>query len=590
MTTETETMPESTDARRVPAAVKILGGSLFVMLLVVGSFELVYAGKVYPGVTADGVYVGGKSMGDASTQIASGMTAFISTILPVTYNKTTLSIPVNKLKLTYDVPKVASASYSYGRTGNLWQRANEQLRAFVGRPTMYADYSYDDTVLTSYLMQASNEIATPAVDASFTIINGQPAVSPAVAGQRLDIGMLILTIEDRLGSTSNESIDAPTYALSAAVSTASLSAAAPEAKSDLTTPLQLTYGPTTQTVDQATIAKWLKIAAPPQRNFFESNDLHDLYPATAVAANLSVDSDAITTYINNLSSSVTKQATNAQLAMVNGVLTVTAPSQDGIALDTTGAVSAITDALKQVSGDRHITIAAKTTQAAVREDNLASLGITDQISEGETYFPGSPAGRLQNVRTGAHVFNGVLLAPGEQFSFGKLLGEVDASTGYVPELVILADHEEDQYGGGLCQVSSTAFRAALAAGLPIDERVNHAFAISYYTWPYSVPGIDATIYYPAVDFKFTNDTGHYILIQTTMKGYDLKFDYYGTKTKSGVIRGPVFVSGSNDATKPSQTVFYRDTLDLAGNVTKTDTFNTYYKSSLLYPVQLNGSK
>ena len=178
----------------------------------------------------------------------------------------------------------------------------------------------------------------------------------------------------------------------------------------------------------------------------------------------------------------------------------------------------------------------------------------------------------------------MLLKPGETFSFGKLLGDVGPETGYVPELVILGDHEEMQYGGGLCQVSSTAFRAALAAGLPITERVNHAFAISYYTWPYNVPGLDATIYYPIVDFKFVNDTGHYILMQTIMSGYDLKFDFFGTKTKSGVIRGPEFVSGSNDAKQASHTVFYRDVLDLTGAVIKTDKFDTYYKPSTDFPV------
>ena len=84
--------------------------------------------------------------------------------------------------------------------------------------------------------------------------------------------------------------------------------------------------------------------------------------------------------------------------------------------------------------------------------------------------------------------------------------------------------------------------------------------------------------------KFKNDTGHYILIQTEMVGTTLTFRFYGTKTKSGVIRGPFYVSGNSDATKPSQTVFYRDVLDLGGKVTKTDTVNTFYKSSLDFPI------
>jgi vancomycin resistance protein YoaR len=131
-------------------------------------------------------------------------------------------------------------------------------------------------------------------------------------------------------------------------------------------------------------------------------------------------------------------------------------------------------------------------------------------------------------------------------------------------------------------VSSTAFRAALTAGLPILERVNHAFAISYYTAPYGVPGVDATIYYPPVDFKFRNDTDAHLLIQTEMIGTTLKFRFYGTKKKEGVIRGPYFVSGSSDVNQPSQTVFYRD-IKVNGQVTKTDTFNTYYQSALKFP-------
>ena len=188
------------------------------------------------------------------------------------------------------------------------------------------------------------------------------------------------------------------------------------------------------------------------------------------------------------------------------------------------------------------------------------------------------------LRITAKQFNGVLLKPDEVFSFGAILGDVGPEQGYVPGLVILGDKEVKQYGGGLCQVSSTAYRAALLAGLPILQRTNHLFAISYYTWPYSVPGVDAALYYPDVDVKFKNDTGHYILIQTVMQGYTLKFDFYGTKTKTGVIRGPQFITGSNDATVPSHTVFWRDVVDLAGNVTKTDRVDTYYKSSLDFPV------
>ncbi|MDP4038558.1 MAG: VanW family protein, partial [bacterium] len=218
----------------------------------------------------------------------------------------------------------------------------------------------------------------------------------------------------------------------------------------------------------------------------------------------------------------------------------------------------------------------------VREDNLATLGINELIGEGVTYFPGSSANRITNIKVGSSKFNGVLLKPGQVFSFGEILGDVGPEQGYTEGRVILEGRQENQYGGGLCQVSSTAFRAALMSGLPIIQRVSHSFAVSYYTAPYGVPGVDATIYYPQVDLKFRNDTGSYILIQTVLAGTTLKFDYYGTKTKSGVIRGPEFISGSNDVNQPSKTIFWRDVV-VNGSVVKTDTFTTYYKSAADFP-------
>ncbi len=290
-------------------------------------------------------------------------------------------------------------------------------------------------------------------------------------------------------------------------------------------------------------------------------------------------------YVAGLAGTVYQDPVNAVLGYgANNKTTVVKNSQNGLKLDVTKTTDGVKDALDNPVDQRNVTMSVAVAKADVREDNLAELGIQDHLSTGQTFFPGSPSTRLINVRAGASKFNGVMLKPGEVFSFGKLLGEVNASTGYVPELVILDKHEEKQYGGGLCQVSSTAYRAALLAGLPITQRHNHSFAISYYTAPYGVPGVDATIYYPAVDFKFRNDTPGHLYMQTRMVGTTLTFDYFGTKTKYGEIRGPQFITGDTDATKPSHTVFWRDVKDLTGKTIKTDEVHTYYQSSKDFPI------
>ena len=534
-------------------------------------------------MTADGVTLAGSSRASATKLLDAKTKEFSGQVVTIANAGTNLRIPVTGLSVSYDTATATDLAYQYGRQGSWPDRARQQLRALLGRTTNISAYKYSDDRLAPYVVQLGDDLLKPVVDASLSFDGGKPQVTPAQSGTRLDYGRLVQLVADRLSQTSIEPISAPVYQLAPVLDTAALQAITDQLGGYLAGPITLTYTGTVATINQKTIISWVEVGARSTPSFLVSHDLTNLYPPPP-SANIGLSKSTVVKYVAGLAADIDQTPRNAALAMQNGQLAIVQPSRTGVRVDQAAAIADILASLKRPADDRKIALTLQTTQADVNEANLDSLGIKEQISEGETYFPGSPSTRLTNVRAGAAKFNGVLLKPGETFSFGKLLGAVDASTGYVPELVILGDHEEKQYGGGLCQVSSTAFRAALAAGLPITERVNHSFAISYYTWPYAAPGVDATIYYPAVDFKFVNDTGHYLLMQTTMSGVDLKFTYFGTKTKSGTLRGPNFVSGTSDATAPSHTVFYRDVLDLAGNVTKTDTFNTYYKSSKDFPI------
>ncbi len=171
-------------------------------------------------------------------------------------------------------------------------------------------------------------------------------------------------------------------------------------------------------------------------------------------------------------------------------------------------------------------------------DDLKLLGIETLIGTGRSAFAGSPANRTHNIEVGVNRFNGLLIKPGEEFSFNEHLGPVDASTGYRPELVIKAEGTIPEYGGGLCQVSSTMYRAALMSGLPITERTAHSYAVSYYAQIYGY-GLDATIYPGVKDIKFVNDTPGHILIQSYTEGTNAYFKFYGTDDGRSVeMEGP----------------------------------------------------
>lgn len=178
------------------------------------------------------------------------------------------------------------------------------------------------------------------------------------------------------------------------------------------------------------------------------------------------------------------------------------------------------------------------TQPEIRVDSreLRDMGIAEVVTVGESNYAGSPAARRHNIATGLARFNGHLIPRGSVFSFNERLGRVDGSTGYLRELVIKGDRTEPDYGGGLCQVSSTAYRGAWEYGFPIEQRINHSYAVSYY----GPQGTDATVYPPNPDIKFTNDGASALLIQTHHDEDDhAYFIYYGTKDgrESGVY-GP----------------------------------------------------
>lgn len=181
------------------------------------------------------------------------------------------------------------------------------------------------------------------------------------------------------------------------------------------------------------------------------------------------------------------------------------------------------------SGSTDIAIPVIETQPTVNvtDASLRAQGITELVTMGESDFSGSTQNRIHNVRVGLDRFNGHLIPQGETFSFVEVLGPVDASTGYRRELTIIGDKTLPEYGGGLCQVSSTAYRGVWEYGFPIVQRKNHSYAVHYY----APQGTDATVYPPDVDIKFLNDSPGALLMQTAIDVPNTKayFLYYGTR-------------------------------------------------------------
>lgn len=214
----------------------------------------------------------------------------------------------------------------------------------------------------------------------------------------------------------------------------------------------------------------------------------------------------------------------------------------------------------------------------MKSEDTENLGINSLIGEGKSNFKGSPKNRIYNIRVATSRYNGALIKPGEEFSFVSLLGEVDGEHGYLPELVIKKDKTEPEFGGGICQVSTTAFRAAIYSGLKITARRNHAYPVRYY----NPQGMDATVYVPRPDLRFINNTPGHILIQTKIEGTELTFQFYGTGDGRKVeVDGPKITQKNPDGSMKA--TFTQKVLDKDNQEMINDVFNSAYDSPNKYP-------
>lgn len=229
--------------------------------------------------------------------------------------------------------------------------------------------------------------------------------------------------------------------------------------------------------------------------------------------------EATISKINEVSAQVNRPTKEADLVIEGEFAKKFEPGQNGQALNIDQLLNKI------YAGDQTIKlpVLVSTPKSSLSQTN--NLGINELVAVGESDFTGSPRNRRVNIKVGADKFNGLIIKPGGEFSFNKVLGDVDAEHGFLPELVIKRSGVVPEFGGGLCQVSSTAFRAAMNAGLPIVERRNHSFAVKYY----APQGTDATIYPGVTDFRFTNNLSSHLLIRTRVEGDKLYYDFYGTK-------------------------------------------------------------
>jgi vancomycin resistance protein YoaR len=523
-------------SRRHVALLAFAGGLSLIIIgtTVAASLTLqTYHGRILPGVRINGVYVGGLTEAEAFDAVEKQVNTMITGGLPVELQGRRGTVPLIPSGATdpdliypiinFDVAAGVKEALGKGRTGTLGQWYGPLFYPIFRTGRVQAPVSLATLRFAEAVRETFPNSENPGTPTDFVIIKTADSlditVVPPTPGTTIDIDSaaqsLLVDAEDLNLTLTKLNIIDRTDLVTVAEAESLINDAK---KAILNAPLTLLH----QEADGFNYEYILS----------EEDLINLLAPVrnTAEQAVLGLDPVGSQNMLATLRQDLNLPTQNAEFILNGNRVTTFTPSRPGRQVDEEHLFTALEAGL--ISGPNSIiTIPMRVTEPTISTADSNTLGIVEKLGTGYSAYKGSPANRRANIAHGLSKINGLLIAPGETFSLLAALRPFTLADGYLAELVIKGDEIKPEVGGGLCQIGSTTFRAAMNSGLEIAERRNHSLVVSYYNDPSNnQPGTDATIYDPAPDLKITNDTGHYVLLQTenNTETSELFFHFWGT--------------------------------------------------------------
>jgi vancomycin resistance protein YoaR len=492
-----------------------------IVLAWVLGYQLLYAGRIFPGISVAGVDLSGMKPSDAAVKLSQTLSYPINgKILFRNGQQAWLASPA-QLGMVFDPSSSAMTAYHLGRSGNLFSALSGQIRAAGIGVKIAPVIVFDQRVAYNYLSQIASQIDQPKTEATL-LLNGTDIVAqPGQVGRELKIDATLIYLGGQLQTFADGEVPLVVQEIQPQI--LDVSAQADMARQVLSQPLTLTIpnaaqdDPAPYVYNQQVLVQLLGV----QRT---ENGVQVVLNQTGLR-------DALVPVKDQLD----RAPTDAKFTFNDDTrqLDLISESKIGRTMDIEASIKAINDALFR--GEHSVPLVVNETQPRVSSTATAQdLGITQLIAAETSYFFGSSAERIQNITAAASQFHGILVAPGETFSMGEHMGDVSLDNGFAEALIIYGGRTIKGVGGGVCQVSTTLFRTVFNAGFPVVERTPHAYRVSYYEETAGggvdprLAGLDATVYFPLVDFKFTNDSPYWILMETYIGSGSLTWKFYST--------------------------------------------------------------
>jgi len=476
-----------------------------------------YAERIYPGVWVYDVNLSNLTRAEAEAAVAAAEIPPPAAPVVVRYGDKTWIVRPDDLGVALDAEASLARAYEVGRGGSPQEALREQvLTFFYGRFLQPVFTLHDDGLLAYAVARMAQEVNLPTREATLQVQGLHVLATAGESGRAVDQAATLTVLQEHIRAGGGGEVALVVRETQPAL--ADVSEAAALAERIIGSPLTLEHedeqeGRLSFAIDQATLVGWLRIG-------MEVNSSGQPH------LTVTLDETAVRAWAEEVAAQLARLPRNARLDLdpASGALTPIVPSVWGRGLEVEETVQRIV--AQAVSEQRSAPLPLVLVKPVVAMEDAPQMGIVELVAEATTRFKGSSAARAHNIAQAASQFHGVVIPPGGIFSFNEHLGEVSPETGYEESLIIWGDRTQMGYGGGVCQVSTTAYRSALLGGFPIVERYAHGYVVSWY----GEPGMDATVYAPQVDFRFRNDSAHYLLIETEidMAEGTLTFRFYGT--------------------------------------------------------------
>ena len=460
-------------------------------------------GKFYPGTVVLGdLDVGGMTRGQAEALVSARIASFRTAAVTFRHDDRTWIASLDDLGARIDTRTLLDRAAQRGRDGGVLGRYTTWFSGHEPEERIPAPVSIDDDLLIAYLRGIAAEVDVAPANAGLVRDGTDLRIEEARAGTAIDIDAAARQTRALLARLQPATIDLLTVPTAPAITASDLEPFRKRAAALIADPVIV--------ADERTGASWS----------IEPDDLAQALalPTGSLDAQIApvLDPTALRDTVAPIAEALWLPPVNASVGWDEGPF-ILSDAQAGRSVDADALAQAVAHAAtteSRVAFPPTVEIPADVSAAT-----LPTLGLDAVLGAGDSSFAGSAEARAENVLVASRHITGTMIAPGAQFSFNDALGPITTGNGYVEGKIIQGDWYASDLGGGVCQVSTTVFRAALLAGMHFDEWHPHSFRVSFYEldgWP---PGIDAAIYQPntpdewELDLTFTNTSGSWMLVQ-----------------------------------------------------------------------------